>query len=75
MSNPYLKLVKREGQINLTVDGGMEFKDVALGISTYLEIISQHHNMGIEKVTDVFIKLLNEIEKSKLERIEENGEV
>ena len=71
MGNPYFKIIKKNERIELTAEGDIQFQDVALGIHTYLQIVSEQTKLPEVALRQDLNDLLIEID----ERGKENGEV
>lgn len=70
--NPYFKLVKKNEAIHVSIEGDITFQDVALGVATYLELVSEQHGVSLSNVKETFNSILTQIEKnqSKLTDVE-----
>lgn len=63
--NPYFKLVKKNEAIHINLEGDITFQDVALGVETYLELVSEQHGVSLSNVKETFNSILTQIEKNK----------
>lgn len=76
MSNPYFKILKEDETIQIISDGDIHFSDVALGIETYFELVSEQHGVSLSKVKETFDSIIEGIitKKAKTEEAEKENE-
>lgn len=76
MSNPYFKILKKDESIHLISDGDIHFSDVALGIETYFELVSEQHGVSLSNVKETFDSIIEGIisKKAKTKEAEKENE-